>query len=272
MLQLSRHGEITRYDLARSLPGPWRYRTVAYLVDGMLVDTGCAHTAREFTAALQGKSLHRIVNTHAHEDHIGANGPLQSQHEGLEILAHPLALPVLTDPRRQLDLHPYRRLIWGWPRRSTARALPSGTGLETDHHTFQVIHTPGHSPDHLCLYEPEQGWLFTGDLYTGGRDRALPVDYDLWQIIDSLKLIANLSAERLFPGSARVRSNPTTALAAKIDYLEEMGARVLELHARGWPVGRIARRLFGPPQIIELFTLGHFSRRGMVHSYLKRVG
>jgi len=272
MLQLSRHGEVTRYDLARSLPGPWRYRTVAYLVDGMLVDTGCAHTAREFMTALQGESLHRIVNTHAHEDHIGANGLLQGQHEDLEILAHPLALPVLADPRRRLDLHPYRRLIWGWPRRSTARALPSGTSLETDQYSFQVIPTPGHSPDHVCLYEPEQGWLFTGDLFTGGWDRALPVDYDLWQIIDSLKLIAALPAERLFAGSARVRTNPASDLAAKIEYLEEIGTRVLELHARGWPVGRIARRLLGAPQFIELFTLGHFSRHGMVRSYLKRFG
>ena len=44
---------------------------------------------------------------------------------------------------------------------------------------FQVIYTPGHSPDHICLFEHKHGWLFTGDLFVGGMDRALRVDYDV---------------------------------------------------------------------------------------------
>ena len=133
---------------------------------------------------------------------------------------------------------------------------------------YQVICTPGHSPDHICLYEQERGWLFTGDLFVGGRDRALRAGYDIWQIIASLKRVAALPLARLFPGSARVRDNPHQALTEKIAYLEETGRRVLDLSQQGLDVGAIARQLFGGPMWIELITAGHFTRSWLVRSYL----
>ena len=140
--------------------------------------------------------------------------------------------------------------------------------IETEHHSFRVVYTPGHSPDHLCLYEPEQGWLFSGDLYVGGRDRATRADYDIWQIIASLKQVAMLPAVKLFPGCAQVRENPKRELDAKISYLEDLGERVLELHRQGWEVQEIVRALYGGPMLVEIFTLGHFSRRRLILSYL----
>ncbi|MEW5828830.1 MAG: MBL fold metallo-hydrolase [Chloroflexota bacterium] len=269
MLKTSTHDSVTRFDLARTLAGRGRYWTTAYLVDGLLIDTGCAHTAPEFVKALENTPLGRIVNTHTHEDHIGANGLLQRRRAGLEILAHPLAIPVLADPRRQQPLHPYRKLFWGWPEPSCASPLPEGAWVETDRFRFQAIYTPGHSPDHLCLYEPERGWLFTGDLFVGGRERALRDGYDIWQIIASLKRIAALPAAVMFPGSARIRENPKEELASKIAYLEEFGGNVLELHRQGRDVDAIVRALCGKPMFIEWVTWGNFARRHLVLSYLK---
>ena len=77
--------------------------------------------------------------------------------------------------------------------------------FETAHFRFEVIHTPGHSPDHVCFYESNQGWLFAGDAYIGGRDKALRRDYNVWQILDSLKKLARLDAQFIFPGSGTVR-------------------------------------------------------------------
>jgi glyoxylase-like metal-dependent hydrolase (beta-lactamase superfamily II) len=268
VLKITSYGDVTRFDLARTLAGRGRYWTSAYLVDGLLIDTGCAHSTPELVKAVAGTSLVRIVNTHSHEDHIGANGLLQRQRDGLEILAHPLALPVLADPRRTQPLHPYRRVMWGWPEPSQGQPISDGEVIETAQHHFQVLHTPGHSPDHLCLYEPDRGWLFTGDLFVGGWDRALRADYDIWQIISSLKRVATLPATRLFPGSARVRDNPSEALAAKINYLSQLGEGVLALHHQGWGVPEITRSLCGGPMLLEFITLGHFARRRLVLSYL----
>lgn len=268
MLKITHFDEITRFDLARTLPIRWRYWTTAYLVDGMLVDSGCAHSAPELLMALSDTPLTCITNTHTHEDHIGANGDLQAQRPGLAIFAHPLALPVLADPRGMQRQQLYRRVFWGWPKPSIGKPLSDGETLETEHYRFQVIYTPGHSPDHICLYEPEQGWLFTGDLFVGGKERALRAGYDIWQIIASLKRIAGLPARRLFPGSAQVRENPKQELASKINYLEDLGGRVLELHRKGWGIRAIVRAVCGGPMQIEWITLGHFTRRCLVLSYL----
>ena len=269
MLKSSAYLTVTRFDLARTFGGRGRYWTTAYLIDGILIDSGCAHTARELADALRGASLTRLVNTHTHEDHIGANGLLQRQRAGLEILAHPLAIPVLADPRGQQPLHPYRRAFWGWPEPSLANPLADEEWIETDNFRLQALYTPGHSPDHLCLYEPERGWLFTGDLFVGGWDRALREGYDIWQIIASLKRITALPSTVMFPGSARIRENPREELEAKIAYLEEFGDKVLELHRKGWDVNAIVRALCGKPMFIEIVTWGNFTRRHLVLSYLR---
>ncbi len=267
MLKQTNYGPVVRYDLAQTMAGKGRYWTTCYRVDGMMIDTGCAHTAAELVRALEGVPLERIVNTHSHEDHLGANGRLQRE-RSLPILAHPLALPVLADPIHRQPLHPYRRLFWGWPEASQGQPLAEGGEVKSEHYCFRVYETPGHAPDHLCLYEPDQGWLFSGDLYVGGQDRALRLGYDVWQIIASLKRMAALPVIVLFPGSARVREEPASALASKIAYLEEMGEKVLDLDRQGWEPGRIARHLFGGTTLLEWITLGHFSRRRLVMSYL----
>jgi len=268
MLKTTHYDAVTRIDLARTMAGRGHYWTTAYLVDGVLVDSGCAHTARELAEALKDQSLTLIVNSHSHEDHIGANCTLQRQREGLVILAHPLALPIIARPRESQPLHPYRRMLWGWPEPSAGQPVQNGEMIETEHHSFRVIYTPGHSPDHICLFEEQRGWLFSGDLFVGGRDRALRADFDIWQIIASLKQVADLPIARLFPGSARVQENPREELNSKVSYLEQAGHRVLALRRKGWSVRAIARSLFGGPMPIEFLTLGHFSRRQLVLSYL----
>lgn len=272
MIKIQRYGEVIRFDLARTILGRGRYWTTAYLVDGILVDTGCAHCAGEFIEALGDHTISSIVNTHSHEDHIGANGDLQTTHPDLEILAHPSALPVLSDPVRYQPLQPYRKLFWGWPKPSEGKPIQEGALVKSERFTFEVVYTPGHSDDHICLYLPEKGWLFSGDLFVGGRDRALRVGYDIWGVIESLKKVAQRSIRMLFPGCARMREEPQGALHAKIIYLEELGDKVLELHHKGWSERAIVRALCGGPMMVELFTFGHFSRLHLIRSFLAQRG
>lgn len=269
MLRLVEHGDVTRFELARTLGGRGRYWTSAYLVGDVLIDTGCAHSAGELVGHLSDTRISTILNTHTHEDHIGANALVQRRDAGIDIRVHPNGLPVLTDPRGRQPLRPYQKVMWGWPRPSEGKPMDDGDLIEVDGYSFQVLYTPGHANDHVCLFEPDRGWLFTGDLYVGGRERALRADYEIWQIIASLKRIASLPTTVMFPGSARARSSPRTRILDKIEYLEELGDRILERRDRGASVGRIVRELCGPPLLLEAITLGHFSRRALVESYLR---
>ncbi len=182
MLQAAEHGPITYIHLARTALGRPLYTTGAYLVDGLLIDSGCPATAREMAAWCSGRRIERVVNTHHHEDHTGGNALLQER-LGLTVLSPPLAVDVLAHfPRLPL----YRRLVWGQPQ--DVAVAPLGERVETERYSFEVIPTPGHCPDHVSLYEAEQGWLFSGDLFIHERVRYLRADEDAWLILRSLRL------------------------------------------------------------------------------------
>jgi hypothetical protein len=51
MISSTQFSEVIRFDLARTIAGRGRYWTTAYLVDGLLIDTGCAHAADELVGA-----------------------------------------------------------------------------------------------------------------------------------------------------------------------------------------------------------------------------
>jgi glyoxylase-like metal-dependent hydrolase (beta-lactamase superfamily II) len=257
-------GQVIKFHMARALPGRPAYFTAAYWVDGLLVDTGCAHTARQFLSALKGWQVDQVVNTHSHEDHIGANAGIQETFR-CPILAHPDALPILQDPRLQ-PLQPYRRLFWGRPKPS--RGVSISESVETGQFRFQVVPTPGHSPDHICLFEPAQGWLFSGDAYIGGRDRALRAGYNIHEIIASLKKLAQLPVRTIFSASGTARSNGIEPIQEKIAYLEGLGDRILSLRSGGLSPRRIRRQVFGRELPITYVTLGHFSGLHLVQSYL----
>jgi len=259
-------GAVVNLRFARDVLG-WRpYHTAAYWVDGLLIDTGCAHTASELASTIRRWKVKQIVNTHCHEDHIGANAELQALF-GCPARAHALALPILANPQLQ-PLQPYRLLCWGRPRPSRAEAV--GAWVETEHHRFQVIATPGHSPDHVALFEPEQGWLFSGDTYIGGEDRALRAGYDIRGIIASLRRLSELPVTTIFSGSGSVRTQGVQPLVDKVAYLEQLGESILSLHNQGLSQRQIKRKLFGRDPFIAYFTLGHFSGLRLVQSYLDK--
>ena len=266
MIQIASSHGVHSYLMGRTLLGRAWYHTAAFRVDGMMVDSGCTGGVGELMAALEGSTIHTVVNTHSHEDHIAANADLQQRH-GARVLAHPLALPVLSAPMELEPQQLYRRIFWGYPRPSVAE--PIGRRVETERFKFRVIHTPGHSLDHISLYEPRQGWLFTGDAYIGGNDRALKASCDIWQIIQSLEILADLDAGLLFAGSGTVYEEPEGLLRKKIAYLRELGQQVLQLHHSGASRRRIRQEVLGRDPMIAHLTQGDFSGRQLVRSFIE---
>jgi len=142
--------------------------------------------------------------------------------------------------------------------------------LEAGPWRFRVVYTPGHSADHLCLFDENRGWLFSGDLFVGGRDRALRQGGDIWAIMASLQRVWDLPITLLFPGSARVRENPCDEIQKKLAYYQALGEKISRYHLEGRSLDAIVRAACGGPMWVELVTLGHFSRKWLVLSYLNK--
>jgi len=245
--------------MARSLLGRPLYWTGAYLVDGLLLDCGPPAAAHELLRFLEGRRLEGLVLTHHHEDHVGAAAALARR--GLVPRIHAAGVRPLN---HGFPVQPYRRLVWGMPARVAAE--PLGTEVRTRALSLEVIHTPGHSPDHVCLFEPQRGWLFTGDLFLGERLRYLRRDEDLGALIASLRAVADRPARQVFCAHRGVVHDGPGALRRKLQLLEELRGRILDLLGRGLAQKEIARRLLGPEGPITWLSLGHFSARNFVRA------
>lgn len=267
MIQVEQLGAVKVIRMARAMLGRPLYWTAAYWIEGLLIDAGPRCTARELSRVLASHEIEQIVVTHGHEDHIGGLAALRERYPEAPIYASRRTLPLIAEPAR-LDMHRYRRLVWGMPRPvKDAIALDAvGDRLTAGDYTFRVIETPGHCSDHISLFEPNQRWLFTGDAFIGGRDLAWSPEIDMFSTIGSLRTLASLRPERIFPGSGNVRRNPQPDLQAKIGYLVALSQEVGRLEAKGLDVPAIVDRLIPQTPSIQRWTLGHFSSRALVEA------
>jgi ribonuclease/clavin/mitogillin len=263
MISATPYGEVLQIRMSRYPEFPSGMWVCAYLVDGLLVDTGMAHTVEEFTKFFKDKYLKVAVNTHFHEDHISGNKFLQNAY-GIEIYAPALSVDKINKPAK---LYPYQEEVWGYPVPSVVKTL--GDHVNTQNYRFEVIPTPGHDRDHICLFEKTNGWLFTSDLYISTKPVACrPID-DMWQILADLENIRALNPQILFPAPTHVVKEPAAKLDELISYLEELGTRIEELYKKGKSVERIKEEIFSSEDMFAEMTQQQFSSLNMAKSFLK---
>ncbi|UCC63043.1 MAG: MBL fold metallo-hydrolase [Anaerolineae bacterium] len=263
MLETATCGPITRLRLARTVLGRTLYTVNAYLVDGLLVDTGPPATAGELVAWCRGRDVGQVVNTHHHEDHSGGNWALQRR-LGLPIVASSQAVPILADFCR-LEL--YRRVVWGQPRNVVAE--PLGDIVKTKGYCFEVIPTPGHSPDHICLFEREQGWLFSGDLFVHERVRYARPEEDLAGTLASLRRVLALRPRLLICSHAGFVEDAGRAIERKIAYWEGLAGQARALRGQGLSPREITDRLLGPEGLGTRLTQGHSAKINLIRGLLE---
>lgn len=139
-----------------------------------------------------------IINTHGHVDHIGANKAVKEA-TAASILIHELDAPALIDPRRSLSLYTGGREA-GPP---ADRLLQEGDTIQVGSITLHVLHTPGHTPGGISLYEPTAEVVFTGDtLFAGSIGRTDFPGGSYQEIIRSIKekLLVLPPATIVYPG------------------------------------------------------------------------
>ncbi len=264
MIKKFERGPVTVLRMGRSFGRFVLYPVHAFLVGDTMIDTGAPCVRSELASLLGGKVIRTVINTHQHEDHIGGNDLLRSAF-GARVLAPAGALPVLKNPRL-LKLRLYQRVVWGWPAPSNGEPLPEE--VMAGPYTLKAIPAPGHTPHHVCLHEPREGWLFTGDLFCGRGFKYLRADENYSLIVESLRMLAELDFGTIFCSLIGAVENGREALRDKVRFMEDLAAMVADLHDKGLPPREIRKRLLGGEGAMAPVTGGHYSKLNTILSII----
>jgi glyoxylase-like metal-dependent hydrolase (beta-lactamase superfamily II) len=183
-----------------------------------LIDSGfvghAADTAAWVRAHTPGLAL--VVNTHWHSDHVGGNALLQVAGAGIAASAPDADAVLRRDPgccsaeRLDQPVAPY----------TVDESLDAGQVLRLGDADWQVVSTPGHTPGHLSLWQPEDGLLVVGDALSdydvGWVDLALDGPDAAATAVASLQRLTDLAPRVLLPAHGPIPADTGAALATAL--------------------------------------------------------
>ena len=175
-----------------------------------------------------GGDIRMIVCTHSHPDHSPGAAPLQALCVQAGRAAPPiLGLPSAPTARAASAFTPDRAL-----QNNELLALMGKAPEGKITHTLQVIHTPGHAANHVCLLLREDGLLFSGDHILNGSTTVIdPPDGDMTAYLDSLdKLDAACAAHEarfILPAHGHVLGSARAVIAGLKKHRLAREAKVL---------------------------------------------
>jgi glyoxylase-like metal-dependent hydrolase (beta-lactamase superfamily II) len=188
--------------------GNWTYLLPGR--DPLLIDAGTGETAHlDAIAAVRVEGPGHVVVTHAHGDHASGTPALRTRWPQTTFAKYPW-------PGRD-DRYPA-----DWTSLADGDVLAAGDGQ------LIVVHTPGHAPDHIALWDPDSRTLFSGDLVTVGTTVVILASTGgrLSQYLASLRRVLALQPARLLPAHGPPIDDPAAVIGK---YLEHRGERELQV-------------------------------------------
>jgi glyoxylase-like metal-dependent hydrolase (beta-lactamase superfamily II) len=164
-----------------------------------------AHIEAILAAAAARGRITAVLVTHRHSDHLPAARPL-CERSGAPLLGHP-------------DLP------------GVDRALSDAEPCFGD---LQALHTPGHTRDSVCFFDPSSGALFTGDLVAGAG--TVVVDDQtggLAQYMASLERLRTLQPRTIYPGHGPLVEDAMGKLDEYLAHRRQREQQVLDALQRG---------------------------------------
>jgi len=216
--------------------------------------------------------LRYLINTEHHVDHIFGNYwfkgvPVVEHRELFErfMVVFPDLDPfeyaleaIPTDDPEAASIVPDRETYYADPNKGTI-VFTGDLTLRVGDHTFEIIHTPGHTPGQVAVHVPEERVVFTGDtIFSGCQTWLMTSNVDQW--IEALERIRQLDVDHVVPGHG-----PVTTL----DYLHTQRAVLLawkaavaDAVAKGWSREETIARVrfderFGPVDIGQGYMMDH---------------
>jgi glyoxylase-like metal-dependent hydrolase (beta-lactamase superfamily II) len=157
-----------------------------------------------------GRRIVAIVATHHHPDHVG----------GVRELTRALDLPFWAHAETA------SRVVV-----PVARVLEDGETIALDApvpERWQVLHTPGHAPGHICLWSPDERVVVVGDMVASvGTILIDPVDGDMRAYLEQLDRLARLDARLALPAHGEPIDRPTELFRRYIAHRQMREAKIV---------------------------------------------
>lgn len=221
-----------------------------------LVDTGHVAGADALRRRLDGDlaGVERVLLTHPHVDHVGGSQTVDAladlPHvalEGVPSIVHEYAdylraaradmtrlLAGLGVEDGQWDAYFPVREDYAEDAVAFERVLADGDGLRLGRHDCEVLHTPGHSAQHLALWHEPSGTCLTADLVsTNGHFMYGPLHCDVGDYKRSLRRVRALEPDRLVPMHGEPMADADERLADCLRKAERTERRLLGRLADG---------------------------------------
>ncbi len=213
-----------------------------------------------------------LINTEHHVDHIFGNYYFRGSGRPSSTTASCGTDSWFRGPRSTRSTTPMRRSP---PTTPTVRpSFPPGTTYYRDPnkgsivftgditlgvggHTFELLHTPGHTPGQTTVHVPEERVAFTGDtLFSGCQTWLMTSDVDQW--VAALDRIRGLDVDFLVPGHGPVVTKQY--LDVQRSHLLSWKSAVADAVSKGWSRDETVARVsfaddFGPVDIGQEYML-----------------
>jgi glyoxylase-like metal-dependent hydrolase (beta-lactamase superfamily II) len=193
-------------------PGPFTLEGTNTWIVGqgpsVVIDPGPDEDAGHIlTVAEEAEPIHAILVTHHHPDHA----------PGSRRLSEATGAPVKSF-RPQDGEEP----------------LEDGQVVEAGAVRIRVVHTPGHTPDHLAFVVEPDGLLFTGDAVLGrGTSVISPPEGDMGAYVRSLQKMLDLEPKRIYPGHGPVIFTPKGRLEFYLRHRAQREEQILGALSEG---------------------------------------
>ncbi len=224
---------VEKIDADTSIISEYRHweETHCYLLNGhgrsLLIDTGLGICdIHDEVVKLTDRPV-TAVATHIHWDHIGGHQyfpDLYAHEEELDWLAghFPLTIETVRDMVADRCALPEGYDVSGYEmfQGRPSEILRGGEKIDIGGRTIEVIHTPGHSPGHMCFWEPARGYLFTGDLIYKDTLFAYYPSTDPEAYLASLEKLALLPAKKVFPAHHSLDIQPEIIVRMRDSFRE----------------------------------------------------